>query len=342
MPIKGVGFTAYFEIMAADGSPVTSDTPTVRVNGIAVTPGTPAHVAGGVWSIALSNSEANADVVAIKAAPSTSGAVSPMVVYGMLPANVANLSNLDAAVSTRLASSGYTAPNNSGISDIKAKTDLIPAGGPAAATDYTSGRAAKLDNLDAAVSTRLASSGYTAPPSAATIAAAVWDYLVSAAGATTTALGWLLDRIAAIKTRTDVIGSGGFATVSPVGLDGEITIHAGGDYASADGTSQTISFTTTAASQWPSTLVVGNTAELTILDLRTGDTVVSGVVVAVVVATGDNKQVTVTKLAATDTASLDAGPNRYRFAVIATTSNGNKAVLVTGAFTKLAIGDTSS
>lgn len=37
---------------------------------------------------------------------------------------------------------------------VKLKTDLIPAGGPPAATDYTTARAAKLDNLDAAISTR--------------------------------------------------------------------------------------------------------------------------------------------------------------------------------------------
>ena len=48
--------------------------------------------------------------------------------------------------------------------------------GAALASAYTAGRAAKLDNLDAAISTRLPTSGYTAPPSAATIAAAVWVY----------------------------------------------------------------------------------------------------------------------------------------------------------------------
>lgn len=43
----------------------------------------------------------------------------------------------------------------------------------------TSGRAGNLDNLDAQVSSRLASGGYTAPPSAATIADAVWNALTS-------------------------------------------------------------------------------------------------------------------------------------------------------------------
>lgn len=70
-------------------------------------------------------------------------------------------------IGTRLASAGYTAPDNSGIATLLSR--------------LSSGRAANLDNLDALVSSRLASGSYSAPPSAATIAAAVWDFLLSAA-----------------------------------------------------------------------------------------------------------------------------------------------------------------
>lgn len=70
---------------------------------------------------------------------------------------------------------------------VKLKTDLIPAGGPAAATDYTAARAAKLDNLDATVSSRLATAGYTAPDNA-TIAAIA---------------GFVDTEVAAIKAKTD-------------------------------------------------------------------------------------------------------------------------------------------
>ena len=51
------------------------------------------------------------------------------------------------------------------------------------AANYTAARAAKIDNLDAAVTTRLASSSYSAPDSAATIAAAVWAVVMT--GSTT-------------------------------------------------------------------------------------------------------------------------------------------------------------
>jgi hypothetical protein len=101
---------------------------------------------------------------------------------GLTTTRAGKLDNLDAAISTRLASSGYTAPDNTGIAAIKAKTDNLPSD-PASNTqvntrlassgytapDNTSIAAikAKTDaNLDAAVSTRLAASGYTAPDNA--------------------------------------------------------------------------------------------------------------------------------------------------------------------------------
>ena len=57
------------------------------------------------------------------------------------------IANLDATVSSRLATSGYTAPDNTNIGLIKVKTDNLPAD-PASNTQ---------------VNTRLATSGYTAP-----------------------------------------------------------------------------------------------------------------------------------------------------------------------------------
>jgi hypothetical protein len=76
--------------------------------------------------------------------------------------NSAKLANLDATVSSRLATSSYTTPPS--VSAIQtglatsASIAAIPTN-PLLTTD------ARLNNLDAAVSTRLATSGYTAPPS---------------------------------------------------------------------------------------------------------------------------------------------------------------------------------
>jgi len=52
----------------------------------------------------------------------------------------ARLANLDAAVSTRLSTAGYTAPDNAGVTSLNSK--------------LTTGRANKLDNLDATISSR--------------------------------------------------------------------------------------------------------------------------------------------------------------------------------------------
>lgn len=60
-----------------------------------------------------------------------------------------NLDNLDATISSRLATAGYTAPNNAGITTIIGYVDELE-------SRLTSTRAALLDNLDAAVSSRAA------------------------------------------------------------------------------------------------------------------------------------------------------------------------------------------
>jgi hypothetical protein len=72
------------------------------------------------------------------------------------------LDHLDADISTRLAASSYTAPDNTDIAAIKAKTDLIPAAGPPDAAYYTNARGALLAHLDDDISTRLSSAEFEA------------------------------------------------------------------------------------------------------------------------------------------------------------------------------------
>jgi hypothetical protein len=74
-----------------------------------------------------------------------------------MDANSTKLANLDATVSSR---STYAGGDTSGTTTLLSR--------------LTGTRAGNLDNLDATVSSRLATSGYTAPPSAASIATAVW------------------------------------------------------------------------------------------------------------------------------------------------------------------------
>jgi hypothetical protein len=110
----------------------------------------------------------------------------------------AGVENLDTATSTRLASSGYTAPANSDILAIKTKTDNLPSD-PAdqslleaaisavtapSVSDIRTELSVELGRLDASVSSRLASASYTAPttpPTAAQIATAVEGSLLNEA-----------------------------------------------------------------------------------------------------------------------------------------------------------------
>jgi hypothetical protein len=111
-----------------------------------------------------------------------------------MDSNSTKLANLDATVSSRLAASSYSAAPSAATNASAVRTELATelgridttvssrstyAGADTSGTTtllsrLTSGRAGNLDNLDAAVSTRLASSGYTAPPSVGDIATAVW------------------------------------------------------------------------------------------------------------------------------------------------------------------------
>lgn len=108
---------------------------------------------------------------------------------------------LDAAISSRLAASDYTAPDNSGIGSIKTKTDLIPASGPASAAYYTQARAAALDLLDAAISLVKAKTDLI-PASGPADAA-------SYTGARAAKLDFLDVAASAIKNKTDLIPAAG-------------------------------------------------------------------------------------------------------------------------------------
>lgn len=104
------------------------------------------------------------------------------------------VSDIWANATRTLSAFGFTVATNSdsNVTAIKAKTDLLPSN-PASQT-----------NLDVAVSTRLAGSSYTTPPTASDIATAVW-------GATTRTLssfGTLVSDIWANATRT-LTASGG-------------------------------------------------------------------------------------------------------------------------------------
>ena len=91
--------------------------------------------------------------------------------------------NLIGTVSTLTTYTGNTPQTGDSFARIGALgaglTALAPSATALSTAQWTNGRAADLDNLDVAVSTRLATSGYTTPPAAATIAGLTWDIVLS-------------------------------------------------------------------------------------------------------------------------------------------------------------------
>jgi hypothetical protein len=140
-----------------------------------VTAGSATALGGGLYSYTLStNNSAEGEYAAIF--KTTDSTVDAQHIPSLWVLGRAGVENLDAATSSRLPSSSYTAPANSDISAIKSKTDALPSD-PADQSLVESAISAlsiptvvqirtemdsnstKLANLDAAVSSRLAPSG---------------------------------------------------------------------------------------------------------------------------------------------------------------------------------------
>jgi hypothetical protein len=163
-----------------------------------VTAGSATALGGGLYAYTLStdNSTEGEYAAIFKTDDST---VDAQHIPSLWILGRAGVENLDATTSSRLASSGYTAPANSDIAAIKSKTDNLPSD-PAdqslleaaisaltipSATDIRTEldtNSTKLANLDATVSSRLAAASYTAAPTASANATAVRTELTTELG----------------------------------------------------------------------------------------------------------------------------------------------------------------
>jgi len=121
-----------------------------------VTGGSATAIGGGLYSYTLStNNSAEGEYAAIFKTTDTT--VDSQHIPSLWVLGRAGVENLDAATSTRLATSAYTAPSAAPtVAQIRTEMDS---------------NSTKLANLDATVSSRLATSGYTAPSTAPTAAA---------------------------------------------------------------------------------------------------------------------------------------------------------------------------
>lgn len=201
-----------------DGAAFASISPTVTERG------------NGWYNIALTSS--HTDTLGDLALHITGTAADPADIVLLVEAGAT-----DADVSTRLATAGYTAPDNATITTIQSDTNDIQARLPAAlvsgridasvgamaadvvtasaiaAGAITATEAPALANLDAAVSTRLSTAGYTAPDNASVAAILVDTAEIGVAGAGLTALAtqasvnaindFLDTEVGDIKAKTD-------------------------------------------------------------------------------------------------------------------------------------------
>jgi hypothetical protein len=132
----------------------------VDAGGNPATPLTTADIAAAVWDLTTTGHTTSGTFGAAMNAAGSAGDPWATALPGAYGAGTAGniLGNrLDAAISTR---STYAGADTAGT------TTLL--------TRLTSGRATNLDNLDAAISSRLATAGYTAAPTAAAVATAVF------------------------------------------------------------------------------------------------------------------------------------------------------------------------
>jgi len=237
------GLTVTVDIYAPDGTQI-------------VTAGSATALGGGLYSYTLStNNSAEGEYAAIF--KTTDATVDAQHIPSLWVLGRAGVENLDAATSTRLPSSSYTAPANSDISAIKAKTDALPSDpadqslveaaiagvtAPSAATVASAVRtelATELARVDVATSTRLATSGYTAPtaaPTAAQNASAVRSELSTELARVDASVSSRLagsaytapanSDVAAIKVKTDALNTDRLANVATTAIVGNLIAQA--------------------------------------------------------------------------------------------------------------------
>lgn len=172
-------------------SGLTGATPTVKLGKNGGTGASPAGSVSeidstnlpGYYKVAPNATDSNTLGPLILSATAVGGDQATMLydIVAFDPQSATNLglSNLDTTVSSRLATSGYTAPDNADITAIKAKTDNLPAA-PASTTNITAGTITTVTNLTNAPTSgdftaTMKASITSAVPTAAANAAATRD-----------------------------------------------------------------------------------------------------------------------------------------------------------------------
>ena len=207
---KGVAYRITFPILDADGDLVTGatglDSEVSKDGGTfadCTNEATEIATSSGVYYLDLTATEMNADTVAVIVKTTSSGAkTTTLVIYpledGDIVANMTQVGGQTASASgtvtfpaaTLASTTNITAGTIATVTNrVTANTDQLAGQTVTAATAVTfpsivssltaagvrSELAVELGRIDTTIGSRLSSAGYTAPPTAATIADAVWD-----------------------------------------------------------------------------------------------------------------------------------------------------------------------
>lgn len=176
--VTGLGDGDFTKRLAKDGS---NDTTTVTIAEIANGRYTATFTPGstGVWYLLITHATYNLRGWEETFDVSTDGIPTVAAIQSGLPlasdysaARAAKLDNLDATVSSRLASASYTAPDNAGIAAVKAKTDNLPPD-PADASDIAAAFAS-LSTAVAGVPVAVWAAGTRTLSSFGTLVSDVW------------------------------------------------------------------------------------------------------------------------------------------------------------------------
>jgi hypothetical protein len=277
-----------------------------------VTAGSAAALGGGLYSYTLStdNSSEGEYAAIFKTTDST---VDAQHIPSLWVLGRAGVENLDATTSSRLASSGYTAPANSDISAIKSKTDNLPSD-PAdqglvesaisalsiptvvqIRTELDS-NSTKMANLDATISSRstLTTGDLPSVPSASSVASAVRtelteisnldasvsSRLASAAYTAPTSAPTAAAVASAVRTELTEL-SNLDATISSRLADADYTAPANSDISAIKIKTDNLPASPAAVSDIPTTAQISEAVEGSLLDENDGQAVLNAIVGAI-------------------------------------------------------------
>jgi len=161
-------FVAFFTEARTGRTGLTVTTDVFRNGTQIITAASATAIGGGAYSYTLASGDVTAEGLYLAVFKTATATVDQQHIPSLWTVGTAGIENLNAAVNTRLATAGYTAPTTAPtVAAIRVEMDL---------------NSTRLANLDVTVGSRLASTAYTAPttpPTSAAIAGTVWDRQLS-------------------------------------------------------------------------------------------------------------------------------------------------------------------